>query len=413
MSTISNRMLEALRCFLSGKKVLWKDGIKAEEWVGLFRLAQRHQILPMIYEAVYGCPAFSSCPAETAKTVRGRVIRQVMAQSMKTSEFLEAYAALTEKGLAPLVVKGLVCRELYPKPDHRCSGDEDVLIRNEQFRECADVFREKGMEMLIPDMDPDTEGEVPYYKVGGLLHIELHRELFPSESEAYGSLNRMFENAHERKRRMTVNGITVYTMSHTDHLLYLILHAFKHFLHSGFGVRQVCDIIRYAEAYGADTDWEYIMKQCRTVHADVFAASLFNIGRQELLFDEKKACYPKEWKSAEADGSDMLEDLIDGGVFGGSSLSRQHSSNITLQAVSESRKGGKGQKGLLSSLFPGRRYMERTYGWLKKYPFLLPAAWTARIVKYIKEAGGTDGGVKESLEIGNRRVDLMKKYKII
>ena len=32
-------------------------------------------------------------------------------------------------------------------------------------------------------------------------------------------------------------------------ILYLLLHAFKHFLHSGFGIRQVSDIILFSEKY--------------------------------------------------------------------------------------------------------------------------------------------------------------------
>ena len=110
----------------------------------------------------------------------------------------------------------------------------------------------------------------------------------------------------------------------------------------------------------------------------------------------------------------MLEDLIDGGVFGDSSMSRKHSSNITLQAVSEDKKGKKAGASLIQSLFPDRKYMERTYTYLKKYSFLLPIAWASRIVKYLKESKNMrENDAMASIEIGNHRVDLMKKYKII
>lgn len=95
-------------------------------------------------------------------------------------------------------------------------------------------------------------------------------------------------------------------------------------------------------------------------------------------------------------------------------MSRKHSSNITLQAVSEDKKGKKANASLLQSAFPDRNYMERMYPWLKKYPFLLPAAWTARIGKYVKETRKVEeNDVRESIEIGNRRVELLKQYKII
>lgn len=133
-----------------------------------------------------------------------------------------------------------------------------------------------------------------------------------------------------------------------------------------------------------------------------------------MNFDPEKACYPASWSSLEADGGDLLEDLLDGGVFGDSSLSRKHSSNITLQAVSEDKKGKKASASIVQSLFPDRKYMERTYTYLKDYPFLLPVTWVFRIGKYVKETRQTGGNdARESIEIGNKRVDLMKKYKII
>ncbi len=413
-STVNKKILEALRCFLKGTKVTWEDGISAGEWRELFALCQHHQILPMVYETVYSCPALKSMPPQETQAVKSMVVRQVMIQSRKTEEFLMLYRKLLEKGLTPVVVKGIICRNMYREPDYRSSGDEDVLIPREQFRKCHDVFLENGMKPVQPDKDPDAEGEVPYYKENGILHIELHKELFSSESEAYGELNGLFADAFGRMMQEEIGGVKVYTMSRTDHLLYLILHAFKHFLHSGFGIRQVCDITLYAEQYGEDIDWEYILEKCRGVHADVFTASLFDIGKKELGFDPEKACLPESWSSVEADGAELLEDLLAGGVFGDASMSRKHSSNITLQAVMEDKKGKKARPSLIRSLFPDRRYMERNYTYLKDYPFLLPAAWLSRIGRYLKESGKTDGNdAKESIEIGTQRVELMKKYKII
>ena len=95
-------------------------------------------------------------------------------------------------------------------------------------------------------------------------------------------------------------------------------------------------------------------------------------------------------------------------------MSRKHSSNMTLQAVAADKRGAKQRASLRQSIFPGKEYMERTYTYLKKYPFLLPAAWISRIGKYLIESQGMEhNDAMESIEIGNKRIDLMKKYKII
>lgn len=414
MNARSERMLEAIRCFLNGKKAEWQEDISEAEWMELFGLSQQHQVLPMVYETVYPCPAFRTVSAEQNQILKRQVIRQVMVQSRKTEEFLALYRKLTESGITPLVVKGLVCRNIYREPDYRCSGDEDVLIPREQFGRCHEIFTENGMKPVEPGENMEAEGETPYYKEKGALHIELHKELFAAESKAYGEFNGLFADAFERKMQIEINGVQVYTMCHTEHLLYLIVHAFKHFLHSGFGIRQVCDIAIYANTYGGEIDWDELQEKCRSIHAEVFAAALFDIGEKKLVFDKKKACYPESWEQIGADGDELLADLIAGGVFGDSSMSRKHSSNMTLQAVAEEKQGNKARASLRQSIFPGREYMERTYTYLKDYPFLLPAAWVSRIGKYLLESQKMENNdVLESIEIGNKRISLMKKYKII
>lgn len=43
-----------------------------------------------------------------------------------------------------LTVKGIICRELYPKPDYRISGDEDILVDKTQFEKAIKRFLSLG-----------------------------------------------------------------------------------------------------------------------------------------------------------------------------------------------------------------------------------------------------------------------------
>lgn len=167
------------------------------------------------------------------------MIRQVMMQSRKTGEFLQLYQKLAEAGLTPLVVKGLICRSLYREPDYRASGDEDILIPAEQFPECSRIFAENLMLPAEPDKDPEKEGEVPYYKAGGALHIELHKELFSSESDAYGSLNDFSETplcGRSRKR---------YRESRSIHFATRIIFCILSCMHSNISFTADSGSVRY------------------------------------------------------------------------------------------------------------------------------------------------------------------------
>ena len=50
---------------------------------------------------------------------------------------------------------------------------------------------------------------MPYFLPGGALHIELHKELFPSESQAYGKLNDYFKDVFQRKIREEIHGVGI------------------------------------------------------------------------------------------------------------------------------------------------------------------------------------------------------------
>ena len=79
-----------------------------------------------------------------------------------------------------------------------------------------------------------------------------------------------------------IQGESVLTMNPTDHLFYLICHGFKHFLHSGFGIRQIADMVMLANRYDHQIHWAQIAKNCRMIRAEKFAAAVFRIGEKHL-----------------------------------------------------------------------------------------------------------------------------------
>ena len=414
MSTVNKLFLQALKASLQNEKVQWEQEISQSDWKGLFKMAEEQHVLPMIYEAVYSCPAMKKLEQGEIQLYKRSVIQSVMLQSLRTEEFLKLYKQFGEEEIRPLIVKGLICRNLYPNPDYRVSGDEDILIEEEDFLKFHECVLRKGMQLTNPEQDIIADYEVAYSKMGSPIYIEAHKSLFPPNSEAYGEVNRYFENIWMNKENVEISGIKLWTLNSTDHLFYLICHAFKHFLHSGFGIRQVCDMVLFANEYGKEIDWLRILKQCREIHAEKFAVAIFEIGRNHLTFDMEKACYPTEWKSMNVDESMMLEDLLESGVYGDATMSRKHSSNITLQAVSAQKQGKKESHSLIKTVFPSAKTLESRYSYLKKRPYLLPIAWADRLIKYGKETKlMSENQVTEAVRIGNQRIDLLKFYDIL
>lgn len=392
--------LQALSAALKNEYVPWDHPLSRNEWEEILSLAEAHRVLPMVFQAVYACPAAKLADKRLMSFYRSCAIQMVALQTWKSAEFHPLLQALQEAGIQPLVVKGVTCRELYPNPDHRLSSDEDVLIDPEQFAACHRVLTEFGLTTRDPDND---SYEVGYVRPDGSLYVEIHRSLFPEEHTAYGDMNRFFTDV--RSRAVQQRGVP--TLHPTDHMLYLLCHAFKHFLHSGFGVRQVCDLILYANAYGSQIDWSYILTCCREIRAEQFAAGLFRIGWKYFGFSLEQSRYPLQWQAIYVDETFLLEDILQAGVYGSADKDRLHSSSLTLHAVSNQKQGTSGS--IFKTLFPSARDMEGKYPYLKDKPMLLPIAWTDRILKYSKStANPTD-----SIRIANNRIQLLKKYGVL
>lgn len=404
MNVTDKLFLRILKAALKGESYTEPQEINADQWNEIFRMAQEHKVLPLIYQAAYGV-----MNPEVRERIRGSVRKTVMLQAIKTHEFLQLNEKLREAGCEPIVVKGIVCRSLYPQPDLRPSSDEDILIPEAQFADCCRVLRRFGMDTDTPEDKWPQTFEVPFRKKDSPLFLEVHKSLFSPDSEAYGHWNGFFENARERAVRQA----DVLTLSDTDHLFYLLCHAFKHFIHSGFGVRQVCDIVLYANARGHLVDWQQVYEKCCQIQGEVFAAALFRIGERYLNFDPVKAQYPAIWQDISVDEGDMLQDLLSAGVYGSANMSRLHSSGLILEAVSANRNGKK-ENALKKSLFPSAKTLSGRYPYLEKRPWLLPVAWSGRILSYLRETRQTrDNSAVQSLQIGNQRVELLKKYRVI
>lgn len=411
MEPVYELFLEALKAALEDRQVTWGTEVPPEQIYQLLDLAQDHHVLAILFEAIYSCPAVAAVDGVAMMQCRHSAVQTVMTQALKTEGFLALNRHLRENGVTPLVVKGIVCRNLYPKPDCRISGDEDVLCGEHQFKACHKAMLSFGME---PCGSGTESYEVPYRKADSPLYIELHKSLFTRRSDVLSDYNRFFEKAFDRSVEITVSNTPVATLGYTDHLLYLIIHAFKHFLHSGFGIRQVCDLVLFANAYGERVDWEYVLEQCRSIRADQFAAALFQIGEKYLVFSPEQARYPDVWRDIQVDEKPLLADMLYGGLYGSSDRSRVHSSNMTLNAVAANKKGKKSRGNLIRTVFPPAKSLEGRYPYLERMPFLLPVAWTSRIIGYAKESvTEPSAGAADVIRTGSKRIELLREYGII
>ena len=397
LTTIETQFLHIAKAAISG------GNLPAEkvDWPDIFTLANQQKLLPILFETVRKTPAAGNNTALFA-VAKQQVIGQVLNQTVRSAEFADLYRKLRTAGLHPIVVKGQLCSRLYPLKDHRISADDDLYIPDAEFMNCHKQLLANGLTTDTPADELPTADEVTYTKKGSPLYIELHRHLFDSSEDAHDELNHFFADLNP----VEIDGFLA--MPPHEHLLYLILHAYKHFVRSGIGLRQFCDIGLWAREYQAEIDWQRLHEQCESVHAATFAEAAFRIAKDYLGIEFD---LPAPWSDA-VDAEPLLHDSLCGGVYGSNDLTRLHSSTVTLNAVKASRTGEK--SGVLRTVFPKREYLERRYPYLKKRPYLLPVAWAQRIAHYASEKqSGADSSASGSIKLAKERIELMKQYGVM
>ena len=408
---IENLFLSILKDALHGNETNDFQELSMEEWEKLFQTAQKQSVAPIIYQQIFHLPSFTQADPGFQNFWKMHTLKEAGNQARCSALFLMLYDKMRQNGFTPLVVKGIVCRSLYPNPDLRISGDEDLLIPREQFARMDEFLLKEGF--VRENLDEGKEyQEVGYHHLGNGLYLEMHMDLFAKESGAYGHLNDLFTEAFDTSVIVNIQGSDVHTLNPQLHFLYLLCHSLKHFLHSGFGVRQVCDMLLFAQHYASDIHWTELIKLLRENQMYDFSMNLMNIGVEHFGFTWDDIAVPKP-DDVEFDSLPLLNDMLDGGIYGKSDADRVHSANITLNAAENETASA--ASGILASLFPDKDYIQTHYPYTKKWKILLPVGYLHRICAYLlkRKSAPKNRSGKSSTQIGMERVRLLEKYKIL
>lgn len=123
-------------------------------------------------------------------------------------------------------------------------------------------------------------------------------------------------------------------------------------------------------------NWQYIQKECKEIHLDVFVRKLVYICRVWFGVDTAPEV---EAEPVEDEALKQLREyILSGGTFG---FEREDSIRRLRKGMEKGT--GKGNlliqsRALLRIAFPDRKHMEYFIPALEKYPILLPVAWVKR-----------------------------------
>lgn len=398
------QLMECLRAYITdtpAKQVFLHDG---QQWESLYELAAAHKMTAVVYDTLGRFPQFCREAPQLKTLWRKDTIVQIAAQTAKTRRILEITEKLNDAQIPYAVVKGIVCRQMYARQDLRPSGDEDILINGEDRQICEEIFRDLGLEFV----QGAAEDEVSHWMDNGTgLHIELHRALLPEDWQMSRILNPYFTQHLASGIYVTADGRMVRTLDPTAHFVFLVVHALKHFVSGGFGIRSMGDILCFAKEYASEIDREQVREILTSIRGWTFFEQLLWIGVQYLDFDPEAL----GWRlSSPADFEPMLLDMLDAGIYGQTTMDRRHSAAVLVQQAKGEKKSS-----VTAAIFPSAESLSRRYPVLKRMPVLLPAVWIHRIGSYAAEiiAGkGRGNSPAQAVSLAKQRQSLMERYGI-
>ena len=229
--------------------------LSVEDWRALENLANEHGLLGVMLDGVEKLPRELRPEKKAIIQSIGRLIQSEQQYVVQEHAATEMALLLHQHGIRTYVLKGAVVAECYPRPEHRRSVDMDCFLLPEEGAE--DVW-ENGNRVVE---DAGFLVDRSFYKNSAFhlpgLAVENHRFMTPFRGNTrMKRLERLLqamiaEDAGEDR----FEGTWMYRPPVMVSALFLIEHAYSHFLHEGLTWRHVLDWAMFSRRHREEMDW--------------------------------------------------------------------------------------------------------------------------------------------------------------
>lgn len=406
MQTASELFLNLIKQGFHSESDESKIDIPNEYVNSVLELASKHSILPIIYSEIRKNVDEKYIDARFKDESQITCIKQMV----KTKAFLDTYRKLMLEGIKPVVVKGIVCRDLYGKySNHRPSCDEDIYISVFEYEKTVDVLTQAGYICADGVVDYEevasNDQEVTFFNPRTQLMLEIHFNLIGKHDEFHSKLNDLFVHDEMRVVDMclqTEGNASIVSLDYTDHFLFLIIHAYKHFVQKGLGIRQILDMCLYEERYKDRIDYDVVTDKLQSRNVMKFWNDIKAIGYWELGFNNGEVNKSDTY-------ADLLNDILMEGTFGGSTQAQRTAQPL----VSMLTKNNNLIYAAFKTIFPNRSDIFNEFPELEEMKYGLFKGYCARWKKYMSHSKEEKHLARESIKLATKRMKLLKHYDMV
>lgn len=322
-------------------------------WDDVIGLAAAHRLLGFVYRSAVGNDAV---PAEVLERVEAAYFAAVGAQVRRDHYATELFAALKEREIPYMPIKGYCLREMYPERNWRMAQDVDIFVAGEARETIGDILTPLGFHRETGD----TSDTYTLDRVEIRIHTEIPEEdVMKAEGETL------------RDSLVTEDGI-LYRFTPAAQYAALLSRMHRSFgSGDGIGIRSVLDLYM-CRAHLSESELSAVHDFCGARGIGQFVTAM------EALADV--------WFG---DGESTNDLMLLGSYIA------SFGTVVGIADAQETKRTGR-----LRRMFPRYASMKRKYPVLKYLPFLLPFFWVGRwfLLPFSKKAAESVTATEERRE---------------
>ncbi len=225
------------------------------DWIALKDLAEKQGLLAIVIDGIEQLPESSRPPKELLFQWIGLVMQSETTYAIQQKTASEMAVLFHNNYIKTYVLKGAVIAECYQKPEHRISSDMDCFLSpdNSDFDAWAlgnGIIKANGFETDTAFYKNST-----FYLPG--LTVESHRFLTPFRgNKRLKQLEILLQGMLQGDKGEDIFAETwLYRPPVMVTALFLIEHAYSHFLHEGLSWRHILDWMLFSRNHKAEIEW--------------------------------------------------------------------------------------------------------------------------------------------------------------
>lgn len=225
------------------------------DWNVVEALAIQQGLLGVMVDGIDCLPLDVRPPKEVLLQYIGQVMQDESRNDAQRKAAVEMASLFHNNYIRTYVLKGDVVAECYPKPVHRVSSDVDCFLLPDKSDFDAwslgnDIIKNSGYEIRTSFYKNST-----FFLPG--LTVENHKYMTPFRgNDKLKTLEILLQSMIKcDKGEDKFEGTWLYRPPVMVTALFLIEHAYSHFLHEGLTWRHVLDWIMFSKKHKKEIDW--------------------------------------------------------------------------------------------------------------------------------------------------------------